>query len=71
MGSGSEAVQSPGAESTASNGKREADGSSGQSAKKKKPGPGSRGVANLTPEQLAKKRANGELLLLLLFCLCS
>lgn len=28
-------------------------------AKKKKTGPGSRGVANLTPEQLAKKRANG------------
>lgn len=30
-----------------------------QRAKKRKPGPGSRGVANLTPEQLAKKRANG------------
>ncbi|KAK8094479.1 hypothetical protein PG997_001164 [Apiospora hydei] len=29
-----------------------------QRAKKRKPGPGSRGVANLTPEQLAKKRAN-------------
>lgn len=28
--------------------------------KKKKLGPGSRGVANLTPDQLAKKRANGE-----------
>lgn len=27
--------------------------------KKKKTGSGSRGVANLTPEQLAKKRANG------------
>lgn len=27
--------------------------------KKLKAGPGSRGVANLTPEQLAKKRANG------------
>lgn len=27
--------------------------------KKLKTGPGSRGVANLTPEQLAKKRANG------------
>ena len=27
--------------------------------KKKKTGPGSRGVANLTPEQLAKKRENG------------
>ncbi|KAK8107709.1 uncharacterized protein PG998_009722 [Apiospora kogelbergensis] len=29
-----------------------------QRAKKRKPGPGFRGVANLTPEQLAKKRAN-------------
>jgi hypothetical protein len=28
--------------------------------KKKKLGPGSRGVANLTPEQLEKKRANGK-----------
>lgn len=28
--------------------------------KKRKTVPGSRGVANLTPEQLAKKRANGE-----------
>ena len=28
-------------------------------AKRRKNGPGSRGVANLTPEQLAKKRANG------------
>ena len=27
--------------------------------KKRRVGPGSRGVANLTPEQLAKKRANG------------
>lgn len=34
--------------------------SSGPARKKKKTtGPGSRGVANLTPEQLAKKRANG------------
>lgn len=33
--------------------------------KKKAAGPGSRGVANLTPEQLAKKRANG-----MSFCLC-
>ncbi|KAK5661505.1 hypothetical protein OQA88_11409 [Cercophora sp. LCS_1] len=30
----------------------------GNAAKKRKTGPGSRGVANLTPEQLAKKRAN-------------
>ena len=29
-------------------------------SKKRKIGPGSRGVANLTPEQLEKKRANGE-----------
>lgn len=32
-------------------------------AKKRRTGAGSRGVANLTPEQLAKKRANGMLLL--------
>lgn len=29
-------------------------------ARKRRAGPGSRGVANLTPEQLAKKRANGR-----------
>lgn len=29
-------------------------------AKKRRTGPGSRGVANLTPEQLARKRANGK-----------
>ncbi|KAH7133378.1 hypothetical protein B0J13DRAFT_100451 [Dactylonectria estremocensis] len=34
------------------------DSASGGARKKKKMGPGSRGVANLTPEQLAKKRAN-------------
>jgi len=32
-----------------------------QRNKKRRTGPGSRGVANLTPEQLAKKRANGTL----------
>lgn len=31
----------------------------GPEPKKRKTMPGSRGVANLTPEQLAKKRANG------------
>ena len=31
----------------------------GAPMKKRKTGPGYRGVANLTPEQLAKKRANG------------
>ncbi|KAH9908072.1 hypothetical protein F4778DRAFT_460765 [Xylariomycetidae sp. FL2044] len=30
-----------------------------QRSKKRRTGPGARGVANLTPEQLAKKRANG------------
>lgn len=35
------------------------DSAGGGARKKKKTGPGSRGVANLTPEQLAKKRANG------------
>ncbi|KAI9170977.1 hypothetical protein HJFPF1_00456 [Paramyrothecium foliicola] len=34
------------------------DGDDALNKKKKKMGPGSRGVANLTPEQLAKKRAN-------------
>jgi hypothetical protein len=32
-----------------------------QRTKKRRTGPGSRAVANLTPEQLAKKRANGRL----------
>jgi hypothetical protein len=36
------------------------DGDDALNKKKKKTGPGSRGVANLTPEQLAKKRANEE-----------
>lgn len=60
------AADSPGGESVTSS-KREAsvaaspDGSSfGGPSKKKKTGPGSRGVANLTPDQLAKKRANGK-----------
>lgn len=34
--------------------------SQGPDVKKRKSAPGSRGVANLTPEQLAKKRANGK-----------
>ncbi|KAK0732627.1 hypothetical protein B0T21DRAFT_452185 [Apiosordaria backusii] len=33
-------------------------GTNGSNTKKRKTAPGSRGVANLTPEQLAKKRAN-------------
>lgn len=43
--------------------KREASGTPADDLagrKKKKTGPGSRGVANLTPDQLAKKRANGK-----------
>jgi hypothetical protein len=68
--------QSPNAGSTSADGdvvvtsgsagvKREAsvattDGDDVLNKKKKKTGPGSRGVANLTPEQLAKKRANGK-----------
>lgn len=35
-------------------------GGDGDASKKRRTGPGSRGVANLTPEQLAKKRANGR-----------
>lgn len=43
-----------------------------ESAKRrKKSGPGSRGVANLTPEQLAKKRANGECSISLMLPLAS
>lgn len=38
-------------------------------SKKRKAAPGSRGVANLTPEQLAKKRANGMFMTLLRFLL--
>lgn len=56
---------SPGVESTVSS-KRGMSPESGAvgadddaARKKKKTGPGSRGVANLTPEQLAKKRENG------------
>jgi hypothetical protein len=37
-----------------------AGGGDDSAKRRKKAGPGSRGVANLTPEQLAKKRANGE-----------
>ena len=40
-----------------------ADDDDGRAKKKRRTIPGSRGVANLTPEQLAKKRANGECLL--------
>ena len=56
---------SPGGESVVSS-KRGASPDTGfgvgrdaEAHKKKKIGPGSRGVANLTPEQLAKKRENG------------
>jgi hypothetical protein len=63
-----EAAVPSGSSSTAGGVKREAsavdtadtDGDDARQKKKKKTGPGSRGVANLTPEQLAKKRANGK-----------
>lgn len=42
---------------------------SGPEVKKRKTVPGSRGVANLTPEQLAKKRANGMVCGCLFVCL--
>lgn len=66
MAPGSEDVAlSPGGESAVSS-KRGASQDPGSAAavedaarKKKKMGAGSRGVANLTPEQLAKKRENG------------
>lgn len=70
-------VQSPGGASIAGdNKKREAspepdvgDAAAQEAArKKKKTGPGSRGVANLTPEQLAKKRENGTYSLLTYIC---
>ncbi|KPM35332.1 hypothetical protein AK830_g11241 [Neonectria ditissima] len=72
-GMDSAAVQSPapptpGDDASVSGSKRDADADAptpggddsagGNPRKKKKLGPGSRGVANLTPEQLAKKRAN-------------
>lgn len=72
-------VQSPGGASIAGdNKKREAspepdagDAAAQEAArKKKKTGPGSRGVANLTPEQLAKKRENGMYGLLTYICCC-
>jgi hypothetical protein len=40
----------------------------GKAPKKRRMGPGSRGVANLTPEQLEKKRANGGFSCFLLLC---
>lgn len=63
---GPDGAPSPGGESVTGRSKREASSAAGSpdssaaSKKLKKTGPGSRGVANLTPEQLAKKRANGE-----------
>ncbi|KAK7398152.1 hypothetical protein QQX98_012477 [Neonectria punicea] len=64
----SPAPPTPGDDASVSGSKREAtdaptpgggeDSAGGNPRKKKKMGPGSRGVANLTPEQLAKKRAN-------------
>ena len=58
------AAPSPGGESVVSS-KREASPDAGgagdeASRKRKKTGPGNRGVAHLTPEQLQKKRENGR-----------
>ncbi|KAK0385898.1 hypothetical protein NLU13_7073 [Sarocladium strictum] len=64
QGSRDDGPASPAGDSVTSRSKREASSAAGSpdsaaaNKKLKKTGPGSRGVANLTPEQLAKKRAN-------------
>ncbi|KAI3398773.1 hypothetical protein diail_8640 [Diaporthe ilicicola] len=51
-------AQSPGASQQSTPAPSYAHGNGPESKKRKSAAPGSRGVANLTPEQLAKKRAN-------------
>ncbi|KAI0137341.1 BZIP transcription factor [Xylariales sp. AK1849] len=51
-------AQSPAESNASSQPRGDNAGPDGQRTKKRRTGPGSRGVANLTPEQLAKKRAN-------------
>jgi hypothetical protein len=66
QGTRDDAAVSPDGDSATGRSKREASSAAGSpesnavNKKLKKTGPGSRGVANLTPEQLAKKRANGK-----------
>lgn len=52
-------AQSPAASQQSTPAPSYAHGSGPEAKKRKSAAPGSRGVANLTPEQLAKKRANG------------
>lgn len=51
-------MASPGEADTPEGAPRDDGSADGQSSKKRRTGPNSRGVANLTPEQLARKRAN-------------
>jgi hypothetical protein len=52
-------MASPADADTPTSGRRDSDPlDDGQPSKKRRTGPNSRGVANLTPEQLARKRAN-------------
>lgn len=51
-------MASPGEADTPEGAPRDDASGDGQPSKKRKTGPTSRGVANLTPEQLARKRAN-------------
>ncbi|RMZ71333.1 bzip transcription factor [Pyrenophora seminiperda CCB06] len=51
-------MASPGEADTPEGALRDDGSADGQSSKKRRTGPNSRGVANLTPEQLARKRAN-------------
>lgn len=52
-------AQSPAASQQSTPAPSYASGPGPEAKKRKSAAPGSRGVANLTPEQLAKKRANG------------
>ena len=51
-------MASPGEADTPEGAPRDDGSADGHSNKKRRTGPNSRGVANLTPEQLARKRAN-------------
>ena len=56
--SSSSSMASPGEADVSAGASRDDGQSDGQPAKKRRAAPSSRGVANLTPEQLARKRAN-------------
>lgn len=58
-GAATSPAQSPAASQQSTPAPSYVHGSGPEAKKRKSAAPGSRGVANLTPEQLAKKRANG------------